>query len=110
MLAFLGTEICTLKLESRFSKPFPMHLPSTGPLPFFTGLTVSRTAYGSTEQIKDCKNKLLFKMEMCMNLSDTQDEEFFTKIGNICNSVLTLSTEHLSVLSSASFIGQVLLD
>lgn len=61
------------------------------------GSTVTRAAYRSTEQIKDGKNKLLFKMEICMGLSNAQDGEILIKIVNIHKLVLTAPTERLSV-------------
>lgn len=68
-----GTKICTLESVSEFFKPSPSCALHRSDCHSSQGSPVFRTTYRNTEQIKDRNNKLLFKMEISMNLNDAQD-------------------------------------
>lgn len=81
--------------------PIHGHPPQAG-YAFFTHLhcvPASSPVYRNTQQIKECKNQLIFKTKVCVNLSNAQSGEIFIKIVYIPNPFLTLpSTKQLFVL------------
>lgn len=106
MHEFMFDVPCGTKISALSSRSPPMH-PPQAMFPFFRGLHCvpgCSPAYSNSEQIKNHRNRLLSKMEICMNLRNAQNREIFKKkIVYIHNCVLTPPpAKQLSALGSVS--------